>query len=126
VAHGPAGENGLAHLGLSARSAETGEGRPWSLAAAAADSGDPTTWNRGEKVWEYHNAVVSRFGGGGVRGREGLTRGLCNSDGGLKGMTGGTSSVSGPIPSVGRSVSYSVSPWNLGKRRWLRSFAGDG
>jgi hypothetical protein len=63
VAHGPAGENGLAHLGLSARSAETGEGRPWSL--AAADSGDPTTWNRGEKVREYHDAVVSRFGGGG-------------------------------------------------------------
>jgi hypothetical protein len=52
--------------------------------------------------------------------------GLCDSGGGLKGMTGGASSVSSPIPSVGRSVSYSASPQSLGKRRWLRSMAGDG
>jgi hypothetical protein len=41
-------------------------------------------------------------------------------------MTGGPSSVSGPIPSVGRSVIYSASPQSLGKRRWLHSLAGDG
>jgi hypothetical protein len=41
-------------------------------------------------------------------------------------MTGGMSSVSGPIPSVGRSLSYLVSRRSLGKRRWLRSLAGDG
>jgi hypothetical protein len=113
VALGPADENGLA------RSAETGEERSWSLAAAAAR-------DRGENVREYHDAVVSRFGGGGGQGREGLTIGLCDIGGGLKGMTDGASSVSGPIPSVGRSVSYSASPRSLGKRRWLRSLAGDG
>jgi hypothetical protein len=38
VALGPTGENGLAHLGLLACSAEIGEGRPRSLAVALADS----------------------------------------------------------------------------------------
>jgi hypothetical protein len=121
VALGLAGENGLALLGLSARSAEIGDGRSRSLLAASADSSDPTARDKGEKVWEYHDVVVSQYGGG--QGREGLTRGLCNSGGRLKGMTDGVSSVSGPIPSMGQSVSYSASPRSLGKRRWLRSLA---
>jgi hypothetical protein len=62
VALGPAEENGLAHLGLSARSAKIGEGRPWSPGAVATDSGDPAAQDRGEKVREYHDVVVSRFG----------------------------------------------------------------
>jgi hypothetical protein len=68
VALGPADENGLAHLGLLARSAETGERRPWSLAASPVDSGDPVVRDRGEKVREYHDVVLSRFGGGSPEG----------------------------------------------------------
>jgi hypothetical protein len=69
VALGPADENGFAHLGLSARSAETGERRSWSLAASPANSGDPVVRDRGEKVREYHDVVLSRFGGGGGFGK---------------------------------------------------------
>jgi hypothetical protein len=66
VALGPASENSLAHLGLLTRLVEIGEGRPWSLVAAPADSDDSASRDRGEKVREYHDVLVSRFGGGGV------------------------------------------------------------
>jgi hypothetical protein len=63
VALGLAGENGMALLGLSARSTEIGDGRSRSLLAASADSSDPTARDKGEKVWEYHDVVVSQYGG---------------------------------------------------------------